>query len=561
MSKQDDFPWTDEQKKFLDLNKKGKFVVKACPGSGKTTAVTERVYCFIKNWNNKKSGIAVLSFTNVAADEIRENFEKKEENLKIEYPHFIGTLDSFINTYIFLPYGKLVMGCDEKPMFVGEPFNHWSCDDYPEKYFDQITFEIDGEIDYSKDNSDYDELKEMKYTLTRKGFSTQKDAIYHAKNVLEQFPDIAKAISLRFPYIIIDESQDTSEMSMRIIDLLIDNGLENIILVGDPEQALYEWNNAKPELFNEKYEEWKIDSIKFKTNFRSSQKICDFFSKLSSIDSIKSECLHDADFSPKIIPYFNRNYNEIIDNFINFCKSQEISIDEDNVCVLFRGTPEVNKLKRSFNKRYIFKIFCEDSSYSKSLTSNILEGIYLWNNNECLDGFKKLEKEYVKYKNNLIYVTLEDIYQEINTWGFQKHRLNVFKFIKQFPSMNNEEIVSNWIEKVNSIDNFIELCEINDDYLNMTFELLFKGRQKDDAPNYNVGTVHSVKGDSFDAVLLILKSKAMNDYYVNLINEDCYLCEEELRIVYVALSRPKKILQVAVPNYNYDIWCNVFYDE
>lgn len=556
-----DIDWTDEQKEFLDLNKNGKFVVKACPGSGKTTAVTERLYQFIKNWNHKKSGIAVLSFTNVAADEIKENFDKNKENLKIEYPHFIGTLDSFINQYIFLPYGRLVMGCEGNPMLVGEPFNYWTSDNPTEQYFDKITFKTNGKIDFLNLSPD-EKLEKMKYKLTKKGYSTQKDAIYHAKNVLEQFPKITKALSARFPYIIIDESQDTTEMHMKIIDLLIDNGLENIILVGDPEQALYQWNNAKPKLFNDKYKKWEKNSLTFKTNFRSSQKICDFFSKISKIDSIKSECQHDMNLNPKIIPYYNKHYNILINNFITYCKSKGIPINPNNICVLFRGRSEINKLKKTFNKNKILDIFKEYDRKYKSFTVNILEGLYQWHNNECLEGFKKIEKEFIKQKNNLTYVYPSDINYEINNQGFQNHRLTIYKFIKQFPPIKNNDNITKWINYVNSMNNFIKLCEINKEYSDLTFELLFKGKQKTSDLNYNLGTVHSVKGDSFEAVLLILKNKAnYKDYYEDLINEECYLCEEELRIIYVALSRPKKILHIAVPDNDYNLWTNIFYEQ
>ena len=272
----------------------------------KTVTVTERVYRFIKNWNNKKSGIAVLSFTNIAADEIKENLEEKDRNLKISYPHFIGTLDSFFNTYIFLPYGHLVMNCEKKPILVGKPISHWSSGDYIENYFDKVEFSINGEVKCKYEKLDYNKVKQMKYRLTREGFATQNDANYHAMNVLEQYPHIAKALSIRFPHMIIDEAQDTSDIQMKIIDLLVENGLNNLILVGDPEQSIYEWKGGKPELFNEKYEKWKDNSIIFDYNFRSSQKICDFFSKLSSIESINSKCPHDTDIPPKIIPY--RNY-------------------------------------------------------------------------------------------------------------------------------------------------------------------------------------------------------------------------------------------------------------
>lgn len=217
MTKTTNYTWTNKQEKFLDLNKTGNFVVKACPGSGKTTAVTEKVYRFIKNWNNKKSGIAVLSFTNIAADEIKEKLEKKERNLEIGYPHFTGTLDSFFNTYIFLPYGHLVMNCKKRPVLVGEPISHWSSKDYIENNFDKVEFLINGEVKYKNKRLDYTEIKQMKYMLTKEGFATQNDANYHTMNVLEQYPHIAKALSIRFPQMIIDEAQDTSDIQMRII--------------------------------------------------------------------------------------------------------------------------------------------------------------------------------------------------------------------------------------------------------------------------------------------------------------------------------------------------------
>ena len=93
--------WTENQCKIFDLEnfKNGKLMVKACPGSGKTLCVSERIIRFINEHENKQSGLAILSFTNVAIDEINERYEK-ETNEKIVYPHFIGTIDSFINKYI-----------------------------------------------------------------------------------------------------------------------------------------------------------------------------------------------------------------------------------------------------------------------------------------------------------------------------------------------------------------------------------------------------------------------------------------------------------------------------
>ena len=57
---------TKEQQDFLDAN--GKIVLCACPGSGKTTIVARKFLKYQEEWDKAHSGIAVLSFTNVACD-------------------------------------------------------------------------------------------------------------------------------------------------------------------------------------------------------------------------------------------------------------------------------------------------------------------------------------------------------------------------------------------------------------------------------------------------------------------------------------------------------------
>ena len=87
---------------------RGRVIVKACPGSGKTYAVANKLLSYINNWSKYHQGIAALSFTNVASNEIYEKANSIHNGLgKLGYPHFIGTVDSFINEFIVLRYGHL----------------------------------------------------------------------------------------------------------------------------------------------------------------------------------------------------------------------------------------------------------------------------------------------------------------------------------------------------------------------------------------------------------------------------------------------------------------------
>ena len=269
---------SDIQKKIA-YEAAGKVVVRACPGSGKTFSVAARLANKIQHWKKPNQGLAAISFTNVAWQEI-ENKLVHSFLLphSLGYPHFLGTIDSFINNYIFLPYGHLVMGCSKRPTLVGAPHSTWTVKKYDndyDQYFSIVSYGIGDQLIhpeipnifffnykqiYKTDGTESkhaENLRKSKHSYWKLGYANQHDANYFAMKILEQYPQIARAVICRFPELILDEAQDTNDVQMRILDLLILQGLNEIMLVGDPDQAIFEWNKAKPQLFKAKYEEWK----------------------------------------------------------------------------------------------------------------------------------------------------------------------------------------------------------------------------------------------------------------------------------------------------------------
>jgi DNA helicase II / ATP-dependent DNA helicase PcrA len=67
-----------------------------------------------------------------------------------------------------------------------------------------------------------------------------------------------------------------------------------------------------------------------------------------------------------------------------------------------------------------------------------------------------------------------------------------------------------------------------------------------------------VKGETFEAVLVILKRKGLGAYYKTLLQQKVSVRDsEELRIVYVGITRPRKLLMLAVPDLeNESVWEN-----
>jgi superfamily I DNA/RNA helicase len=92
-------------------------------------------------------------------------------------------------------------------------------------------------------------------------------------------------------------------------------------------------------------------------------------------------------------------------------------------------------------------------------------------------------------------------------------------------------------------------------YSAVQFEEIFAlPRTETESEVATMGTVHSVKGRSLDAVFVALKSKgASESNYTNLLGSDL-LQSEELRIVYVAVTRAKRALALAVPQASLPQW-------
>ena len=554
---------SDSQREIV-FNKSGKFVVRACPGSGKTYCVGARLARLIHVWEKKQEGIAVLSFTNVAWQEIEKKCNENFCISKIPYPHFLGTIDSFVNKYIFLPFGHLILGCKGRPILVGEPHGTWTGGKYdrdPNRYFDICSFDIDGNLiptgsmqafGFSWRNKDGSingnvlNLEKAKKALLRTGYANQSDANYFAMKILEKYPSIAKAIAVRFPYLIVDEAQDTSDIQMKIIEILIENGVNEVMLVGDPDQAIFEWNDARPELLTKKYIEWK-NSVVLNENRRSSQNICDFTFGISSLGNASisvSERVKEFAHQPKIITY-NGNLPQIVSDFIEECRKYGINVTKESTAIIYRSKNIINEV---FG---IPEIAFGTNVWIDKHTREFAKGKFLYDNGRFKEGFKIIERVLLKTLNSLSHCSENDISDAITRMGFVNFKSQIYAFINLLPKTNIS--IGKWVAVANKVlkeNNCAFELHVHTEGLQYSFPQLFLNEDKQIVEKeYRYGTVHSVKGETFDATLLILKKKGLGAYYKAMLNKNVLISEnEELRIAYVGMTRPRKILVIAVPD-------------
>lgn len=581
---------TDKQKEIVD-SEESRIVVKACPGSGKTYSVAARLAKLLHGQDFRHKGIAVISFTRVAGEEIKKSLKEDYGIDTFDYPHFIGTIDAFINHHLFLPFGHLLLECESRPEIVGTEFNQWYDFDTsqrtryagrityrePNEYFDKVSFNVNNEpIPLAPASSYHFSWKELrkadgnykkviadiidsKWYHFKQGKVNQADANYFSLELLNKYPVILKSLSNKYSHLIIDEAQDTTDIQMSIIDKMDESEIENILFVGDPDQAIFEWNTADAELFIKKCENENYSEIGLEENRRSSDNICSLLNQIGSVESVSIADVKTDPCIPEVKGYESADdVQEIKNSFIEKCN--ELGIKLSDAAILFRG--------RSFGEEH-FGLASDDSfdhpwKNKHFHTRDIVHGKYLMENGAFKESLRLLEKGYYKLKNqNLAYISRSYLRAQMSEKGYRLYRSELFDFVNLLPNINSKNLLE-WINEVNPIleQKGYNKLEVNTGKANVPIKGLFHKQESSELP-FNMGTIHSVKGQTFDAVLLFLKKKATKNY-TTLIAADYNEPDEskkrkdkeELRLVYVACSRPKRLLWVAVPNTDIPNWKN-----
>ncbi len=225
--------------------------VQAFPGSGKTTILIAKLAILAKKWQYPNSGICVLSHTNVAREEIEQRLGNTEVGRKLlSYPHFIGTVHSFFDTYVALPWIKshdyeiniIDTSVVQTYRWMKLPHNTRS---YLEHQFKNESLceyrESIGEISWNKNGNTKEDLLEVIRESQKRGYFTFGEMLLYAKEALEKQDGISKSVQNRFPILFIDEAQDTDSFQWELLNKAFnEDGIRSIRQgFGDSNQAIY----------------------------------------------------------------------------------------------------------------------------------------------------------------------------------------------------------------------------------------------------------------------------------------------------------------------------------
>ena len=363
-----DYDITPQRQAYLDA--RGYTILTACPGSGKTTSIVKKLltvsrYC--EKHYGKHTGFACLSFTNKACAELKQKYREMHDE-RLTFPNEVLTIDSFIMQYVVLPFWYLCNACKKRPIVVNEIeildkiyYNNVPINGKLQQY-PVMAFRTYAKLMHRKNPSlvskdktvfkwnhnrvtDANEVAYCEAAFTyrlEKGFITSSDALWIACDILEHHQNIARALVRRFPYTIVDEAQDNSELHFEFFKLLKRAGLQNLEFVGDICQSIYGFNNARPELLQSMMAEDEWNVLPLSECRRSNQRIIDLYSKLKSSDvpPITSHSVEDKGIPIVVYKYDDKNVRDIIRDFYKVCEDNYLP----SRIILARGVEKCKKL-------------------------------------------------------------------------------------------------------------------------------------------------------------------------------------------------------------------------
>lgn len=278
-----------------------RIAVIAGPGTGKTKTLVSRILYLLQIRRVKPSEITAVTFTNKAAQEMRNRLESRIGKKGTANRIRIGTFHSLCNE-IFQASGEEMMLADESMTLeiVREAAKELKIKEKPKSLLRRISqrkFEM-AEEDQRKAEKSADAECEMTEsagnvrTSIEKGLPSQKDQDLQklnqavkcyqdrlaALNALD-FDDLlikglekAKECNQTFPYLLVDEFQDLSPLQYRLIQAWSRHGRE-LFIIGDPNQSIYGFRGAHDKSFQQFCQEESIEKISLKKNYRSSPEI------------------------------------------------------------------------------------------------------------------------------------------------------------------------------------------------------------------------------------------------------------------------------------------------
>lgn len=339
--------------------------LQAVPGSGKSTALLAKLLIIEKHMPlSDGRGVLVISHTNSAIEELKSRIGKYCPKL-FTYPNFIGTIQSFTNTFLATHYLRLKFNSqlrivDDQQftesliqsykrikwdknygkisgLFYGRNINEAKriaqdigkkeqkdinsiCeilteDNIKNLHFDFIerNFKISGESKFllsDEKNLKFLGLEKLFIDTFNNGILSYKYAYLFATEFVKIYPNIVESIGNRFQHAFIDEMQDMDALQYALLENCLNNGKTIYQRIGDINQSIY--NTEDDECVN-----WveRPSTLNIQGSHRLSSPIARVVSQLSLTNTIAIGNNNQSKIKPIILCYQGQDIKKVMGKF------------------------------------------------------------------------------------------------------------------------------------------------------------------------------------------------------------------------------------------------------
>lgn len=583
----------------------GAILVKAGPGSGKTRVLTERIKNLLLS--KKRCKILALTFSNLAADEMRNRLKEDNSISELIDNVTVGTIHSFCLDLVQTRGNLIGLGRDMvifennadqqavlREVFSSEPqFLEILKEQSKPNLFLQNCLSL---ISEQKKKFVLPEMcdmlepfptiyREYNQFLLKQNALDFDDILFFAYQILTDNPSVAKLYNSLYKFICVDEAQDLNFAQYEVIKALCGNNCRNIMLVGDENQSIYGFNGSDSTLMSVRFvNDFRPTVYILNENYRSAKAIVNFANELENYESV-ANYVYEGELAGYAFKDERLEAEFILHKIKNLLQTGhpdiERPLDYNSFAIIARNKYILNTVEALLSEQKIPYFYKKSSTgvENESEYMKIFElGIRLLLNAKDVIHLKKLCKI---ADSDISKISLSDDGYDVLNQALQNTKYN--SLLESFILLNTEDFnFAKILSKIKtnipaSLEDDAKYLVINDisewemhwkKYVSQVQRenrtlLSFRnyislGKTQDTASNNGVTllTAHMSKGLQYEVVFVIgLSEGTFPDYRA--INAGGSEMEQEKNNMYVAVTRAKRLCYLSYPKFKRMPWGDI----
>lgn len=583
----------------------GRIRVVAGAGSGKTKVLCHRYARLVEEIGIHPSNILCITFTNKAAQEMKK---------RIGTLTFLYNVNDFICTFhglcvkilrkeiyrIGYPSNFQIMDIEDSGTIAKNVFDEMKLDRTTikvKKFLDSVSLYKFGSFDV-QDGSYIDKIllpntdvqiedvtEEIRYIqYQQKSFSLDfNDIILFALYILKKFKQVREFWSNQFNYIMVDETQDCNKHDWRLVEILAEKH-GNLFVVGDPDQAIYEWRGSLPKYFVD----FECDKdIILNQNYRSTPNVLDVANSVIKHNTMRIKKDLITKNKKGNMPIYHHAMTEddegtyIAEQIEKLTKNTK---SYEDVAILYRASYQSRFIEQALMKRKIpYMIWGGIRFFERKEIKDVIAYLRMVEYKDDL-SFQRIINYPSRKFGNVSMQKLKHIASEENITLFEalkkykrkkdfykKPLIDFIEFIEECNSTKNTYTISNLLEHIidktgvkndlrtdpkserlenvdellNSIKYYEQVNENEDISLTTYLQdiaLFTNADYNKETKGVKLMTIHQAKGLEFPYVFICGLTEGIFPSHRTIRERRKNGEEEERRLMYVALTRAEKRL-------------------